>query len=155
MKRKLIIMLAMALVLGNFWGRAQVELDKLMLPRGRVEVRSLCDLYDGGLLNEVLAESGRDLADERCLPYAPQILYIRWQTMRRLSLPDQADHIRSEFLARFPTHPLGAKMVWAEAAAELAAGDYASADRSLAVLVNRYPDSSLSIVARDVRSQLH
>jgi hypothetical protein len=155
MKRKLVIVFVAALILGNFWGRIEFELNELALPRGRLEVRSLCDLYDGGLLDEVLSDSSRDVADKRCQPYAPQILYIRWQAMRRLSLLDQADHLQSEFLARYPMHPLGANMLWAKATSCLAAGDYASADRGLAMLSDRYPDSPLSVAARDVRLQLH
>lgn len=155
MKSKVIIVLAAALILGNFTARMELAFNNLVLPRGLIETRSLCDLYDGGLLDEVLADSRRDLADKRCEPYLPQILYIRWQTMRRMGLRQQADGVEAEFLGRFPAHPLGARMVWAEAASSLAAGDYKSAGNRLATLVDRYPQSPLSSAARGIRSGLN
>ena len=125
------------------------------LPVGHAEVRALCDLYDGGLLEQVMADSSRDLENKGCDPDAPQILYIRWQTLRRMGRISEAQRTEDEFLARFPRQVLGANMLWAQAAPLLAAGDFAGAGRQLSLLLEHYPDSSLAPGVRRIRDQLN
>jgi hypothetical protein len=154
MTRKVIIVLLAALLLGSLWAYIEPILTRLSQPPGRAELRSLCDLYNAGSLPRLLVDSKRDSADPRCEPCWPQILYIRWQTLRRLSQPAEADRLQSDFLRRFPHHPLAANMLWASAAASLASRDYQNADRILSLLCDRFPDTSAADSARQALAQL-
>jgi hypothetical protein len=150
MKRKLAIVSLLSLLVGNLWGRFELEWRQMMAPPGQAEVRALCDLYDGGLLTELQDSSNRDLSDARYTAYFPRILYIRWETARRLSMGAEADRIRSRFLLQFPRDPFGADMLWEEAMRLLAAGNYSAADGVLSAIMNRYPASPLRDRAEEI-----
>jgi len=121
---------------------------------GRTAVLRLKYMYEGEEHARIIEEAPRYAANERAAAYRPQILYIQWQSLRRLDRPDDADKIQKAFLTQFPDHPLGADMYFASAVSALAGFNYQEAMRLLDVILYRYPDSKLIPKVKQMQEQL-
>jgi len=122
------------------WGKAA-----LLRLRYMYKTKGFSDLLDDGTAY---------LADERCKPYRPQIMYILWVTHRRLGQSGPAKVLEEGFLHEFPKHPLAADMYFAAAMSALASGDYQEAERLLEVIEYRYPKSRIRSKVKSVQAQL-
>jgi hypothetical protein len=121
---------------------------------GRAAMLRLKYLYEAEQLQSIAEEAPKYAEDRRAVTHLPQILYIHWQTLRRLDRGDDMKKIQNLFLSRFPEHPLGADMYFASAMNALAAFNYQEAARMLDVIEYRYPKSKIVPKVKEIQGRL-
>jgi hypothetical protein len=157
-KRKIsivtLVMGAIVLLAGAFSVRFEHYLQTRNVDPGLIAIENLRDLYDGEEYEQVLAGCERAYADARCRSYHPEILYIEWVTNRRLDRTMESNQLKEEFLKRFVQHPLAAKIHFASAMDFVGVGDYASADKELAVIERDFTQTRIAPQANEIRHRL-
>ncbi len=156
-RKAAILMIAfwlIALLGGGLWGLMEHALAMRSIPPGAREVRTVQDLYGAHLFDEAIKQCDRAEHDPKDADFLPRILYIHWAASRRLARTSETERVQREFLRRFPNNPLAADMHFADAMQSLAQGDYATADKQLAVIEQRFPNAPVTSKARDIRQRL-
>ncbi len=121
---------------------------------GRAAMLRLKYLYESEELGAIVEEAPRYGADWRAGSYLPQIVFIQWQSLRRLERVEEMKKAQELFLGRFPEHPLGAEMHFASAMSALASFDYAEASRLLEIIEYRYPDAKMMPKVKEIQGRL-
>jgi hypothetical protein len=93
--------------------------------------------------------------DSQCQSCLPQILYMGWVAARQDPSADGADgKWQKEFLTRFPDHPLGADIYFADAMNSLANGNYGDARQKLQFIEYHYPDATILPKVKEIETRL-
>jgi tetratricopeptide (TPR) repeat protein len=157
MTRKVLIIAVVlwlaALAGGAFWGVIEKAWRRHVSP-GEAEVQKLQALYGAREYDEVLAECDRAEKDPRFADNLPQILYIRWAAFLRTGKPEESRLAGEQILKRFPDHVLAADIHFNEAMRLLADGNYAEADRKLAMIQTKFPSAASMKKVTDIRQRL-
>jgi hypothetical protein len=119
-----------------------------------VGLRNLKDLYAAGLFDQFRSGCQRAEGDRRYSAWQPQILYLEWVAERKLGNTEDGDRRRDIFLSRYPGHALAAGMYFEQAMRLLADGQYDSAKRRLATIVDDFPQSNIAREAQVMLGQL-
>jgi outer membrane protein assembly factor BamD (BamD/ComL family) len=111
-------------------------------------------LYAAGLFDQFRSGCQRAEGDRRYSAWQPQILYLEWVAERKLGNTEDGDRRRDIFLSRYPGHALAAGMYFEQAMRLLADGQYDSAKRRLATIVDDFPQSNIAREAQVMLGQL-
>ncbi len=94
---------------------------------------------DKGDAKAVLHEVDDAIADPQCRPYLSELLYLKWQSLRKDGRGRAASGVLKRYLADFPKNAHAAEMYYAVAVDCLSAQRYDEALGILESLVKQYP----------------
>jgi outer membrane protein assembly factor BamD (BamD/ComL family) len=98
---------------------------------------------------EILADIDQALADERCRPYEPKLMYIKWWALRRQR--NQGARVAAmeyDLLQRYADDPMVAPILLSRATDMLASQSYGEACEILQQLIQKFPATRAAAQAR-------
>jgi hypothetical protein len=106
-------------------------------------------------IDEIMLHIDEALADGRCKPYKPRLMYIKWWALCR-----QRDNtaalaaLEYELITQYGNNPMIAPILLSQATDLLARQDYNGAYESLAQLVQKFPSTKAAEQAKKMLDKL-
>jgi hypothetical protein len=110
----------------------------------RVAMLRLKYLYLAGQHDLLVREAPIYRAEQQCIEYAPQLLYLEWAATRHAGTRSDRETVAADFLRRFPNHPLAGDILCGTAMAAMKEGSNSEALRLLTRLRAEQPDYRFS-----------
>lgn len=98
---------------------------------------------------EILADIDQALSDERCKPYEPKLMYIKWWALRRQR--DQGARVAAmeyDLVKRYADDPMIAPILLSRATDLLASRSYREAGEILQQLIRKFPSTQAAAQAQ-------
>ncbi len=112
-------------------------------------------LSRNGNTEEILANIDEALTDDRCRPYEPRLLYIKWWALRRQrNQSARVAALEYDLLNRYGGDPMVAPILLSRATDLLASQSYNEACTVLQQLVQEFPSTQAAVQARRVLERL-
>jgi tetratricopeptide (TPR) repeat protein len=112
-------------------------------------------LSRNGSTEEILANIDKALADDRCRPYEPRLLYIKWWALRRQrNQSARVAALEYDLLKRYGGDPMIAPVLLSRATDLLASQSYHEAGEVLQQLVQKFPSTQAAIQAQRMLERL-
>jgi len=108
---------------------------------GRLHILRLTCLYKAKQYKAVATETNLCLEDDRYPRRGTQLLYLAWAACRRVGEHEKSSALGARFLKSYPTHPLAADVLYANAMGALAQAEYKKAHGVLSRIAREFPDS--------------
>jgi len=121
---------------------------------GKARCLRLVYLARQGDHKAVILEVDDALDDERCQPYAQDLLYIRWYALRKDGRQEQAHQAKEQYLARYGESEYAGDMFYADAIDCISDGRNEEALTILRALSQKYPHSGIARKAGDLMKSL-
>lgn len=107
-----------------------------------------------GDAKSVLAEVDEALQNERCRPHEADLLFYKWQALRKVGQGENASRILKRFISAYPQSTYAAEMHYAVAVDCLSAQRYDDAASILEHIIKTFPESASSQKARPLLDKL-
>jgi hypothetical protein len=114
----------------------------------------LAGLYSSNRFADVVSGCDEAENDDQYKSSRPRILYVQWAAERKLGDIAVSDRVEDTFLREFPEHFLAADMYFKDAKCLLADGQYEEADKKLAMIEDRFPQSPIVDKVQETRKSL-